>query len=221
MIASSRAPIDVSATLRRVGIIPVIRARSSDSAVMVATTLLAAGLPVAEITMTVPGALTAIAALSEQRAGGLLVGAGTVTNAEDAQRAIDAGAEFIVSPCVVPSVIAVSRAAGVVVIAGALTPTEVFAAWDAGADIVKVFPVHSLGGAAYIRALGGPFPMIPLVPTGGVTVATIGDYVRAGVAAVGVGGELVTHDALERGDYAAIASLARQFVRAVHVARGG
>ena len=135
------------------------------------------------------------------------------------RRAVDSGAEFIVSPSLVPDVVAASSAANVAAIAGALTPTEVQHAVYAGADFVKIFPVQAVGGASYIRALRGPFPTVRFVPTGGVNVQTVGDFLRAGSAAVGVGGELVVREAIERGDYAAIGSLAAQFMQAVVAAR--
>lgn len=205
--------------LREVGIIPVIRTTSADAAVSVAEALLEAGLAVAEITMTVPQAVEAIGAVAK-RLPGVLVGAGTVTQAEMARRAVEAGAEFIVTPCLVPEVIAAAQRTAVAVLPGALTPSEVFEAFRLGGDMVKVFPVGSVGGAAYVRALRGPFPDIPLVPTGGVSLENIADLFRAGAAAVGVGTELISRDALARHDYAAIGALAKQFLAAVRAARG-
>jgi len=207
--------------LRDVGIIPIIRASSTDVVVPVAEALLHAGLPVVEITMTVPKAIDAIGAVANRFAGKVLLGAGTVTDAETVRRAVDAGAQFIVTPCLVPEVIEAARHAEVAVLPGALTPGEVFEAFRAGGDMVKVFPVQSVGGAAYLRALRGPFPDIPLVPTGGVTLENVGDMFNAGAAAVGVGTELISKDALARRDYAAIAELAKQFVAAVRQAQNG
>jgi 2-dehydro-3-deoxyphosphogluconate aldolase/(4S)-4-hydroxy-2-oxoglutarate aldolase len=201
------------ARLREVGIIPIIRASSADAVVPVVEALVQAGLPIVEITMTVPNALAAIGAVAKRFSGKMLVGAGTVTNAETTQRAVDAGAEFIVSPCLIPEVIDAARRANVVVLPGALTPTEVFEAHRRGGDMVKVFPVQSVGGAAYLRALRGPFPDIPLVPTGGVTLENIADMFKAGAAAVGVGTELISKD------YAAIEALAKQFLAAAREGR--
>ncbi len=167
--------------LREVGIIPIIRAASADVVVPVAEALLHAGLPVVEITLTVPNAIDAIGAVAKRFAGQVLLGAGTVTDAESVRRAVDAGAEFIVTPCLVPEVIAAAQRAGVAVLPGALTPTEVFEAFRAGGDMVKVFPVQSVGGAAYLRALRGPFPDIPLVPS---DYAAIGAVAKRFVAAV-------------------------------------
>ena len=200
------------ARLREVGIIPIIRASSADVVLPVAEALHQAGLPIAEITMTVPNAIDAIRAVAKRFAGKMLVGAGTVTDAETARRAVDAGAEFIVSPGLVREVIEAAHNVDVAVLPGALTPSEVFEAFHSGADLVKVFPVQSVGGAAYLRALRGPFPDIPLVPTGGVTLENIGEMFKAGAAAVGIGSELVSKDALARRDYAAIGALATQFL---------
>ena len=201
--------------LREVGIVPIIRASSADVVVPIAEALLQAGLPVVEITMTVPKAIEAIGAVAKRFLGTVLVGAGTVTDAETARRAVEAGAEFIVTPCLVPEVIEAAHRAGVAVLPGALTPSEVFEAFRLGGDLVKVFPVQSVGGAAYVRALRGPFPDIPLVPTGGVTLDNIGELFQAGAAAVGVGSELISKDALARHDYAAIGALAKQFLAAI------
>lgn len=207
--------------LREVGIIPVIRAPGADAAVGVAEALFQAGLPVAEITLTVPNAIDAIGAVAKRFPGKVLVGAGTVTDAETARRAMDAGAEFIVTPCLVPEVIEAAHRASVAVLPGALTPGEVFEAFRLGGDMVKVFPVQSVGGAAYLRALRGPFPDIPLVPTGGVTLANLAELFQAGAAAVGVGSELISQDALARRDYAAIGALAKRFLVAARQARAG
>ena len=207
------------AKLREVGIIPIIRAPSADVIMPVAEALLLAGLPIVEITMTVPNAIDAIGKVAKRLAGKMLVGAGTVTDAETARRAVGQGAAFLVTPCLVREVIEAAHEAGAAVLPGALTPGEVFEVFRAGADMVKVFPVQSVGGAAYLRALRGPFPDIPLVPTGGVTLKNIGELFRAGAAAVGVGAELISRDALARHDYAAIGALAKQFRETVTQAR--
>jgi 2-dehydro-3-deoxyphosphogluconate aldolase / (4S)-4-hydroxy-2-oxoglutarate aldolase len=209
----------VVATLREVGIIPVIRADSAGAAVAVVETLIEAGLSVAEITMTVPDAIEAIASVSKRFGDKVLLGAGTVTDAKTVRRALDAGAKFIVSPCLVSEVIEAARRADVAVLPGALTPTEVFEASRQGGDMVKVFPAQNVGGAAYLRALRGPFPDIPLVPTGGVTLDNVGEMFKAGAAAVGVGSEMISKDALSRHDYAAIGALATRFLAAVRQAR--
>ena len=211
------------ATLREVGIIPIIRASSADAVVPVAEALLQAGLPICEITLTIPNAIEAIGAVAKRFSGKLLLGAGTVTDAWMCKRAVNAGAEFIVTPCLVPEVREVIQAAhraDVAVLPGALTPGEVFEAFRLGGDMVKVFPVQSVGSAAYLRALRGPFPDIPLVPTGGVTLENLAELFQAGAAAVGVGTELISKDALARRDYAAIGALAKQFLAAARQARG-
>lgn len=218
MTEKSRSRSSVVATLREVGIIPVIRAPSADAAVAVVEALLQAGLTVAEITMTVPDAIDAIGAVAN-RFPTVLVGAGTVTDAVTARRAVDAGAEFVVSPCLVRDVIDAAHRADVAVLPGALTPGEVFEAFRLGGDMVKVFPAQSVGGAAYLRALRGPFPDIPLVPTGGVTLENMAEMFEAGAAAVGVGTELISKDALARRDYAAIGALAKDFLAAARRAR--
>jgi 2-dehydro-3-deoxyphosphogluconate aldolase/(4S)-4-hydroxy-2-oxoglutarate aldolase len=220
-MTQARSRASVVATLREVGIIPVIRAESADAAMAVVEALMEAGLTVAEITMTVPGAIEAIASVVKRFGDKVLVGAGTVTDAETVRRALDAGAEFIVSPCLVPAVIEAARRAGVAVLPGALTPTEVFEAFRLGGDMVKVFPAQNVGGAAYLRALRGPFPEIPLVPTGGVTLDNVGEMFKAGAVAVGVGSEMISKDALARRDYAAIGALATRFLAAVREARAG
>lgn len=197
----------------------MIRTASADAAVAVVEALLEAGLTVAEITMTVPNAIDAIASVAKRFANQVLVGAGTVTDAETARRAMDAGAEFIVTPCIIPEVIDAARRADIAVLPGALTPTEVFEAFRIGGDMVKVFPAQNVGGAAYLRALRGPFPEIPLVPTGGVTLENVREMFDAGAAAVGVGSELISKDALARRDYTAIGALAAQFLAAARQAR--
>jgi 2-dehydro-3-deoxyphosphogluconate aldolase/(4S)-4-hydroxy-2-oxoglutarate aldolase len=219
LTAQSRSRSQALAAIRDVGIIPVIRAPSADAAVAVVEALLQAGLTVAEITMTVPDAIEAIASVAKQFGGEVLVGAGTVTGAETARRAVDAGAGFIVTPCLVPEVIEAARDLDVAMLPGAFTPTEVFEAFRLGGDMVKVFPVQSVGGAAYLRALRGPFPDVPLVPTGGVTLENMREMFDAGAAAVGVGSELVSTDALARRDYNAITALATQFLAAARKAR--
>jgi 2-dehydro-3-deoxyphosphogluconate aldolase/(4S)-4-hydroxy-2-oxoglutarate aldolase len=209
-------------SLVEVGVIPVVRCGSADIAVRVAEVLIDAGLPVAEITFTVPNATHAIARLVRNSGSRALIGAGTVTTADQARDAIRAGASFIVSPGLVPEVVDVAKAAGVTMIPGALTPTEIIAAFRAGADLVKIFPAHSLGGPAYIRSLRGPFPDLPLVPTGGVDLDNVAEFMQAGATAVGVGSELVSRDALAKGDYDTIAKRAAQFVKTIaNVRRAG
>ena len=168
--------------------------------------------------MTVPGALDAIATLIRRMGATAVIGAGTVIDERTVERAVDKGAEFIVSPGTVGDVIEAAHRHEVVLIPGALTPTEVIKAQRAGADLIKIFPAQNVGGPSYIRALRGPFPDVAFVPTGGVTLENVGDFIRAGAAAVGVGGELISRDAIDRGDYQLIGALATQFVAAVKAA---
>jgi 2-dehydro-3-deoxyphosphogluconate aldolase/(4S)-4-hydroxy-2-oxoglutarate aldolase len=207
------------AKILEVGIIPVIRADSADAALAIVDAIAAAGLTIAEVTMTVPDAISVIAKLARRLGDRVLIGAGTVTDADTARRSIDAGAKFVVSPCLVPKVIEAAQRTGVVALPGALTPTEAFDAHRFGGDMVKIFPAQHAGGAAYLRALRGPFPNIPLVPTGGVTLDNIKDFFDAGAAAVGVGSEMIPRDALARRDYAAIGALASRFLAATRTAR--
>ena len=218
-IQPARPRTTVVELLRDTGIIPVIRADSAAAATRVIESLADAELTVAEVTMTVPDAIDVIASAAKRFAGRIVLGAGTVTDAALARDAVRAGAEFLVSPGLVPEVIVAARTAGVAVLPGALTPTELMQALAAGADMVKIFPAQAVGGASYVRALRGPFPHAVLVPTGGVTLQTAGVFIRAGAAALGVGSELVSRDMLERGDYHAIGALARDFLAAVRRAR--
>jgi 2-dehydro-3-deoxyphosphogluconate aldolase/(4S)-4-hydroxy-2-oxoglutarate aldolase len=219
-MASRRQKQEVLAALRDGGIVPVIRADSADTALRIVDALVSGGIRTLEITMTVPDAIGAIKAVSDRFGSSVLLGAGTVTSRALAEGSLDAGAEFLVTPCVVPDVIAVAKERGVAVLPGAMTPTEVFTAWSAGGDIVKIFPASNVGGASYLKALKGPFPQIPLCPTGGVNLQTIGEFVKAGAAAVGVGGELVSKAAIDAGDYGKITELAKQYVSALSAARG-
>ena len=202
-----------------VGIVPVIRSFSRKDALAAAESVWAGGIPVVEVTMTVPGAIEVIAELSRTVSHYVLIGAGTVLDLDTARRCLDAGAEFLVSPGFNPRIIELAHIAGNLVMAGALTPTEVIAAWQSGADFVKVFPCGALGGPKYIRALRAPLPQIPLVPTGGVSLATVAEYIRAGASALGVGSELVSAGALEPGENARIMAAARRYVAAVREAR--
>lgn len=209
---------EVSALIMKVGVVPVVRARSPEEALYAAQAIAHGGIPIVEITMTVPGAIEVIAELV-RTASGVLVGAGTVTNAEAAHKCIEAGAKFLVSPGFNARTVAVARERGILMMAGALTPTEVMNAWEAGADFVKIFPCGNLGGAKYIQALKGPFPQVPMVPTGGVNLETAADYIRAGAAALGVGGELVLKEALRTRNSELLSGLAKQFVELVKSAR--
>jgi 2-dehydro-3-deoxyphosphogluconate aldolase/(4S)-4-hydroxy-2-oxoglutarate aldolase len=205
--------------LKTGGIVPVIRADSADSAVRVSEALLAGGIRTLEITMTVPDALSAMRTVAQRLGDDVLLGAGTVTDAHMASAALDAGARFLVSPCVADDVIRVAREQDVPVLPGALTPTEVFHAHRLGGDIIKIFPASAVGGPAYIKALKGPFPSIDFCPTGGVNLETIGEFIKSGCVAVGVGGELVLKGAIQTGDFWRITELAHRYTAAVADAR--
>jgi 2-dehydro-3-deoxyphosphogluconate aldolase / (4S)-4-hydroxy-2-oxoglutarate aldolase len=201
------------------GIIPIIRAPSVDDALAAVEALLAGGLDVVELTMTVPSALKVIEKVVERHGATVVVGAGTVLDAETARACMLAGAMFIVAPSLDIPTIRACRTHGVPVVPGALTPTEIVRAWRAGADLVKVFPCSAMGGASYIKALRAPLPQIDLVPTGGVTVATVGDFIAAGAAAVGAGADLVDIARLRRGDHAGLTENARKYIAAIQQAR--
>jgi 2-dehydro-3-deoxyphosphogluconate aldolase / (4S)-4-hydroxy-2-oxoglutarate aldolase len=201
-----------------VGLVPVIRASSAAEAKFAAECVSRGGLPIVEITMTVPGAVEVIAELARDLPD-VLVGAGTVIDVAMAQRCVDAGAAFLVSPGLDVETVKFAASRSVLMMAGALTPTEVMAACKAGSDFVKIFPCAQVGGAAYIRALRGPFPKVPLIPTGGVNLETAADFISAGAAALGVGGELIRKDALQSRQADIIEELTRAYVQIVKDAR--
>jgi len=203
-----------------VGILPVIRASSSGEALLAAGAVAEGGIPVVEITMTVPGALNVIRELARSNSTSVLIGAGTVLDRDTAMRCVDAGAEFLVSPALDLETIEFAGKQDLLMIAGALTPTEIVKAWKQGADFVKVFPCGPVGGAKYIKSLKGPLPQIPMVPTGGVNLTTAADFLEAGAEALGVGGELVAPDALKSGRREVIVEAARKFVSVVQATRG-
>jgi 2-dehydro-3-deoxyphosphogluconate aldolase/(4S)-4-hydroxy-2-oxoglutarate aldolase len=202
-----------------IGIIPVVRASSPREAHMAVAAVSEGGIPIVEITMTVPGAVEVIRELTKGGTPGVLVGAGTVLNPESARRCLDAGAQFLVSPGLNLQVIEVAAREGKLMMAGALTPTEVITAWDAGSDFVKVFPCGQVGGAKYIKALKGPFPQIPFVPTGGVNLNTAAEFIEAGAIALGIGGELVSSEALKSNQPEIIIETARKFLAIIKQAR--
>jgi 2-dehydro-3-deoxyphosphogluconate aldolase / (4S)-4-hydroxy-2-oxoglutarate aldolase len=210
---------DVRQRLTSVGIVPVIRASSVQKALMAADALCKGGILVLEVTLTVPGAEKAIESLRKNFGGDVLVGAGTVLDVDDAKRCLDVGAEFIVTPGFDEDTVSFVNSKEILMIAGALTPTEVITAWKSGSDLVKVFPCSAVGGAGYIKSLKGPLPQIPLIPTGGVNLQTAADFIRAGSEALGIGGELVPAAALDSGTPDAITALAQQFLEIVQTAR--
>jgi len=210
---------DVIHKIAEIGIIPVVRAASVDEANLAVEAICAGGIPVVEITMTVPNAVTVIREVAQQYKGRVLVGAGTVTNADQADHCIHAGAEFLVSPGLSTSVLSVARANEKLAIPGALTPTELMNAQELGAQLVKIFPCGSVGGPKYIKSLKAPFPQASLIPTGGVNAANAADFIAAGAFALGVGADLVDAKALREGNLGKISSGARELVQAVVSAR--
>lgn len=200
------------------GVVAIIRADSGEQLVGVAEALYAGGIEVIEVTFTVPRVLEIISAIRDSLGEKILLGAGTVLDAESARAAMLAGAEFIVCPTVNLDVIRICRRYDKLVMPGALTPTEVLTAWEAGADIVKVFPAD-VGGPGYLRALHGPLPQVKLLPTGGVDLETLGGFFDAGACAVGLGSSLVEKQAVATGDMARIRELAEAYVAAVAAAR--
>lgn len=209
----------VISRIREVGIVPVVRASSADEALQAIEAIKAGGVPILEITMTVPRAVDVIERVTASYGDDVIVGAGTVLDALTARACILAGAQFIVSPALNLETISCCRRYSVAVMPGALTPTEVVQAWTAGADFVKVFPAGSMGGASYIKSLKAPLPQIELVPTGGVSLKTATDFIRAGSSALGVGADLVDTKALAEGRADLITERARQFVEIVRTAR--
>ena len=208
----------VRALIEQIGILPSVRVNAPELALFAAETTYAAGIPVVEITMTVPIALRIVNDLAK-RYPDMAIGVGTVLDEESAQRAIDAGARFLTSPGFVPEVVACAIKADVVVFPGALTPTEVIAAWKAGSDFVKIFPSAPMGGVQYVRALKVPLPQIPLIVTGGVNQLTALDYIVAGASAIGVGAELLPIEALTLRQKNRIHELARRFLAMVKEGR--
>ena len=211
--------VSVIQRIRDIGIVPVVRATSADEALAAVESIRAGGIPILEITLTVPGAVKIIADLSRRLGDDTLIGAGTVLDADSARACIDAGARFVVSPSLDIPTIELCRKAGTPVFPGALTPTEIVTAWKAGADAVKVFPANSVGGATYLKSIKAPLPQVELIPTGGVSLTTAADFLAAGAFALGVGADLVDLEALRAGKAASITEKARQYVAAVAAAR--
>ncbi len=205
--------------IERVGLIPVLRAKSVAQGRTVVDAMMAGGVTVVEVTMTVPGAIDLLKELKNEYGSALLLGSGTVTSAEQAQATIDAGAEFVVSPSLHPEVIRVTKANRKTSCPGALTPTEAITAWNAGADYVKIFPCSAVGGASYIKALLAPFPHLKLIPTGGVTLQTAESFIRAGARALGVGSDLVNLAAIDAGKPETITETARAYLKVLADAR--
>ena len=211
----------VLSRIRELGVVPIVRVSTPEDAFRAVEAVVAGGLPMVEITMGVPNALRVMEQVVERFGDGVLLGAGTVLDTETCRAALLSGAEFIVTPSLNVKVIETARRYSKACIPGALTPTEIVTAWQAGADMVKVFPCAPVGGPQYLKSLRGPLPQIDFVPTGGVDLETTPDYIRAGAAAVAVGGELVSSKALREGKTEVIADNARKFLEAVRSARSG
>ena len=209
---------EVRSRITEVGIIPVLQASSLEEARFAVGALAEGGIPIVEFAVLDPRALETLREFVRSSTN-VLIGAGTIRDRDTARRAIDAGAEFLVTPDVGLETVKVGVEEDKFVMAGALTASEVLTAWNAGSDFVKIFPCAQVGGPHYIRALKGPFPDIPLVPTGGVNLNTAGDFILAGAAALGVGAELVMKQAVKSRAHDVIRDLARRFVHAVHEAR--
>ena len=208
----------VRARIEEIGIIPGVRVSNADYARYAAETLHHAGIPIAEITMTVPNAMDIISQLAREFPR-MVVGAGTVLDAETANHCVDAGARFLTSPGLVMEVVEVALKHNVVVFPGALTPSEVIAAWKSGADFVKIFPCSQVGGPAYLRSLKQPLPELPLIASGGVNQQSAASFILAGASALGIGQELIPHEALQHRHEEQIHELSRRFLHIVKTAR--
>jgi 2-dehydro-3-deoxyphosphogluconate aldolase/(4S)-4-hydroxy-2-oxoglutarate aldolase len=218
-LRQDRSVDDTLARIAQAGVIPVIRAASADEALRAVEAIYAAGIPIVEVTMTVPDAARAIARTRELHGDDVVVGAGTVTSAEDARRCIDAGASFLVSPGLSVSVLTTAREMNILAIPGAFTPTEVMNAVEAGARAIKIFPCSSGGGPKHLKALRGPFPHVALIPTGGVNASNAADYIEAGAFALGAGGDLLDTAALRNGETGSTTNAAKELLAAIHAAR--
>lgn len=209
---------EVRARIEEIGIIPAVRAATDGDASFAAEAVASGGIPIVEITLTTPGAIDLITHLAKFHTN-VLVGAGTILDAETAQRCLDAGAQFLTDPGLDLKLVELAVKKDVVVLAGALTPTEVLTAWKSGADFVKVFPCAQVGGDSYIRALKGPFPKIPLVAAGGVNQQTATNFILAGAAALGIGSELIPRNAVTKRQAEQVRELSKRFMRLVKSAR--
>src|SRR3989442_3681033 len=210
---------DVIHRIGEIGIVPVVRAATGEDATSAVQAICAGGIPILEITMTVPNAASVIRHLAREYGSTVLVGAGTVTTAEQAEQCIGAGAEFIVSPGLSLPVLAVAQASAKLAIPGALTPTELMHAQENGAKLIKIFPCGNVGGPKYLRSLRAPFPNAALIPTGGVNTSNAAEFIAAGAFALGVGADLVNVAALRAGKAQEIIDAAKKLVEAVREAR--
>lgn len=206
--------MEVLQRVKDVCLVPVVRAKSAQQAIDLARAIAAGGVTVMEMTMTVPDPLVAIRTLVKENPE-MLIGAGTVLDPEMASACINEGAQFIVSPATNLDTIALCKRHSIACLPGALTPTEIMAAWNAGADVVKVFPASAMGGAKYIKSLKAPLPQVEMIPTGGVSVATVADFLDAGAYALGVGADLADAKAIEEGRSADVTAAARRYMQAI------
>lgn len=202
-----------------IGLVPVVRASSADEAMQVIEAIKAGGVNVLEITMTVPGAVRVIEKVADKYGSEVLVGAGTVLDPETARACLLAGAQFIVSPALNLATIELCHRYSAPIAPGVLTPTEVITAWSAGVDFVKVFPCGSVGGASYVKNLKGPFPQVKIIPTGGVSLTTAADFIKAGAAALGVGTDLVNTKAIKDGNPQVVTDAAKRYIEIIKEAR--
>lgn len=205
--------------LKQIGIVPIVRTTNAEAAIRAVEAIAEGGIPCAEITMTVDGAIRALEKVADKFGDRIILGAGTVLDPETARACMLAGAEFFVTPSLNTRTIEIVKRYSKAMFPGALTPTEIVAAWEAGADAIKVFPCSALGGAKYIKALKGPFPQIEFVPTGGVNLETVTEFLAAGCCAVGVGSELVDNKSVASGHYEVFTERARQFRQKIADAR--
>jgi 2-dehydro-3-deoxyphosphogluconate aldolase / (4S)-4-hydroxy-2-oxoglutarate aldolase len=210
---------DVIRRIEEIGIVPVVRAASVEEATRAVEAICAGGIPVVEVTMTVPNAISVIREVAQEYRNKVLIGAGTVTTAEQAESCFRAGAEFLVSPGLARSVLAVAGASAKLAIPGVLTPTELMNAQELGVQLIKIFPCGNVGGPKYLKSLKAPFPNAALIPTGGVNAANAADFIAAGAFALGVGADLVDATALREGNLEKISSAAKELVHAVTSAR--
>ena len=209
---------EIRARIEEIGIIPAIRVHSAEDALFAAEAVARGGIPIVEVTITVPGALDVIHQLAVNRLD-VIQGAGTVLDLGWARRCVDAGAQFLTSPGFDPKIVEFAAHENIVILPGALTATEVMDAAKAGADFIKIYPCAQVGGPSYIRALKSPFPELRFIASGGVTQMTVTEYIRAGAAAVGIGADLIHQDAIKRREASWILELARRYVHMVREAR--
>ena len=205
---------EVLKACREIGLVPVLRAESEEQALALASAIAAGGVTVLEVTMTVPGAIRVMGRLAKERPD-IPIGAGTVLDPETARMCILEGAQFVVSPALNVKTIEMCHRYGIAVLPGALTPTEIVTAWEAGADVVKVFPASALGGAKYLKSVKAPLPQIEMIPTGGVSLATAAEFLEAGAFALGVGADLVDTKAIAQGHPETITENARKYLAIV------